>query len=99
MIHHQSPKRTAEVEWFGVDFSALLADGETISGAQVTASTVAAGSGGTAFAAVGGSAVSGGVVRQLWGGGAPGATYQLDVQVTTSTGQVLIESLQVSITT
>jgi hypothetical protein len=98
MIHELGPKRTSEVEWFGVDFADQLEDGETISGSLISVSTIAAGSGGSSFAAVGPSSVAGTIVRQLWGGGAIGATYQLDVQIETSAGQRLIESLRLDIT-
>jgi len=84
-------KITLTTELFNFDFSALLASGETINSAPVTA-TVVAGSGqpGTPLTTSGQPSINNGVVSQLIAGGQPGTVYLLTCLATTNLGQTLV---------
>lgn len=84
-----SSKRVAEVEVFTVDFTALLASGETILTANwaitpYTVSTVAN------PMLVNTPTISGGKISQIIGGGTAGIYYTFIVTITTSLGQTLV---------
>lgn len=87
-----SPKDTTERIFYGINFAALLASGEQISAAAVTL-RVAAGSD-PAYAAMlsGNATIQGAVVSQLIINGVLGCTYVLAIEITTTTGQVFVES-------
>lgn len=85
-----TPKRAGETEVFTVDFSALLATGETITSAAWSISVVS-GSDPSAASMIDGSAsISGSKVSQLITGGVSDVTYAPICTANTSLGQVLI---------
>jgi hypothetical protein len=84
------PKRPTEQEYYGFDFAACLANGETINSnpAPVFTVTVVDGTDASSSALLSGSPViTGTVVSNLIVGGLNGVTYELACLVTTSTGQ------------
>ena len=85
-----TPKRAAEVEVFTVDFSPLLATGETITSA-VWSSTVTRGVDATPGTMIQGAAtITGNKVSQLIKGGITGNQYAPVCTAITSAGQTLI---------
>jgi hypothetical protein len=86
-----SDKKTGERVRLGVDFVRLLAAGETISTAAVTAS-VLQGTDATPSALLDGAAViDGETIWQEVDGGVVGVYYTLEFTATTSLGHVFIE--------
>lgn len=85
-----TPMRVTEAEIFTVDFSALLAPGETIS-SSVWAITVVDGQDPAAAAMiVGAASISGATSSQLIRGRVPGVRYAPICTVQTSLGQTLV---------
>jgi hypothetical protein len=85
-----SPKRVAEVQIFSVDFSPLLAAGETLS-AAVWSVALFSGTDPTPNAMLQGPAViAGSVVSQVLKGGVAGGIYGPICTATTSLGQTLV---------
>lgn len=82
-------KRASETVIETFDFASLLAVGETLSAAAVTA-TVYSGTDSSPSSLISGSAsISGTKVTQKITAGTAGVVYQLSCAVTTSTGQTL----------
>lgn len=87
-----SPKDPAEAIFYGIDFAALLAAGETISSASVTI-RVTKGTDATPSAMLSGSAViDGTTVKHKLTGGVAGAVYQVGISIITSAGQTFVEA-------
>lgn len=85
-----SSKRAAEVQIFSVDFSPVLATGETLL-AAVWAVSVLSGTDATPQSMVTGAAsIAGSVVSQKLQGGVAGVNYAPVCTVTTSLGQTLM---------
>jgi len=92
-----SPKDPAEAIFYGIDFAALLATGETISSATV-ALRVTKGTDLAPAAMLSGSAViDGSAVKQKLTGGVAGAVYQLGISIVTSNGQTFVEAAPLQI--
>lgn len=89
-------KDPSEVVRLGVDFSNLLATGETISTTAVSIRTAAGVSQPSMLS--GSPTDSSGIVRQLITGGVAGTSYKLSFTITTSTGQTLIEGADLRVT-
>jgi hypothetical protein len=89
-------KDPTEAVRLGIDFSKLLATGETISTATVGIRT--AGGVSTNAMLSGGAAISSPIVRQMIVGGVPGTAYKLSFVATTSTGQTFIEGANLLVT-
>lgn len=88
-----SPKIETERDYFGVDWTDELDDGETLSAASVTMA-VKRGSGrdsSPSSMVSGSAAISGAVVSQLLIGGVAGVDYEFRCRVTTSAGRTLEE--------
>jgi hypothetical protein len=85
------PKAPASVLDYQLDWSAWLANGETISSADVTADA-----GITVNPTGKATSVSGGIVTFWLGGGASGTTYNVTVTVTT-TARVDSRTIQVTV--
>ncbi len=84
-----SPKQAGETQTYQFDFSALLADGETIS-TQSVAASVYSGTDASPSAIISGSAsASGDIVSQKITAGTEGVIYELTCTITTSAGQTL----------
>lgn len=87
-----SPKDPVEQIFYSMDFSALLAAGETITSAQA-ALRVTSGADPAALLMLSGSpAITGGIVSQLIIDGVGGAVYLFSLRIVTSAGQTFIES-------
>ena len=85
-----TPKRSAEIEIFAVDFANLMGDGEVILSAVWT-NAVHAGRDALAGAMITGAAmISGTKVNQMIAAGVAGAVYAPTCTALTSAGQVLI---------
>ena len=85
-----TPKRAGEVEVFTVDFSPLLATGETVTAATWT-NTVMRGTDATPNTMIQGAAtITGNKVSQLIKGGITGNQYAPVCTAMTSAGQTLI---------
>lgn len=94
----QINKQSAEKLTATFDFTGKLALGETISGSPVISVTVLRGVDASYASVLSGSAsVSAGVVSQLIQNGVDGVVYSLSAKATTSTGQVLIDSVILTI--
>lgn len=85
-----TPKRFNEVEVFTVDFSLLLASGETISSAAWSITVVQGADANAATMIQGAASISGSKVSQKISGGVPGARYAPTCTVQTSNGQTLV---------
>ena len=84
------PKLIGETRTYQVDFASLLAAGETISSVATTVASVYSGTDASPSAILSGSASnSGSVVSQKITAGTLGVIYQILLQVTTSTSQIL----------
>jgi hypothetical protein len=91
-------KQSAEKIKVTFDFSGKFASTETISGSPVLSVVVLRGTDPDYASMLSGSpTVSGAVVTQLIRAGVAGASYFLAAQVTTSTGQILIEKMVLSV--
>jgi len=94
MITYFRSKRVAEVQIVAFDFGALLGESETLTAAALVA-TIVSGSGAPTLQ--GTATIAGATVAQLVGGGVAGSLYQIDCTVSTSAGQRLVSSGQVTI--
>lgn len=94
MITYFGSKRVSEVQIVAFDFGASLGEYETLVAAAVAA-TIVSGSGAPTLQ--GAANISGATVAQLVGGGVAGSLYQIDCTVSTSSGQRLVSSGQVTI--
>lgn len=88
-----SAKVPVEDEYFGFDFAARLATGETLSSASFAIAIVSGGVDAGAASMISGAAViDGSIAKQLVIDGVAGVTYRLTGTVVTSAGQTLVES-------
>lgn len=88
-----SPKDPAEDAPLGINFVDVLDTGETVSAASTSFSFVRGDASAAAPVAVGAADISGDpVVMQRVSGGGAGATWRMEIQVTTSAGRTLVQS-------
>lgn len=85
-----TPKRSAEVEIFTVDYANNLALGETIASAVWTVTVVQGADANSASMIHGVASISGTKVSQMIAAGVPGVTYAPVCTATTSLGQTLV---------
>jgi hypothetical protein len=84
-------KDPSEVDDRGLDFSALLETGETLTGTPSVTVTVLTGTDASPSSLLSGSAtIEGTVVWQRYTGGTAGVTYRCKYSVATSTSRTLI---------
>lgn len=92
-----APKDPAEAVFYGIDFSALLADGETISSATPLLRALTKDDAGTAAMLSGSAVITGAVVTQKIINGLAGNTYRFGISITTSTGQIFIDAGDIAV--
>ena len=80
-------KQPIEKRKFAMEFSALLASGETITGITSVASEEI--NGGASDLTITGAAVNGTKVEMFIEGGTSGITYRIEVTITTNGSQIL----------
>jgi hypothetical protein len=92
-----SPKDPAEVIFYGIDFSSMLADAETISSATPSIRALLKDDAGTAAMLSGSASIVGKVVTQKEQGGLAGNTYRHGIAVVTSAGQTFVEAGDIAV--
>ena len=92
-----SSKVSAEVEYFGFNFTERLGQGEMIVSAEFIISSDSDTN--AASMLYGPAIVAGTIVKQLVVNGTPGVTYNLTVTAKTSNGQVMVETEKLPIST
>lgn len=93
-----SDKKSAEMVRVGIDFVRLLAAGETITTAGVTASVLRGTDPLPASILNGAASISGTTIWQEVDGGVAGVYYTLEFTATTSLGHVFIERSTLEVT-
>lgn len=92
-----SSKVPTEDEYFGFDFAARLATGETISSVTFSIAVVIGVDASAAAMLSGSPVITGAIVKQLVIDGVVDVTYRLTASAVTSAGQTLVESDEVSV--
>ena len=92
-----SPKDPAETLYYGIDFSALLGTGETITSATAAIRVTTGTDASPSSLLSGAPAISAGVVSQKVTGGVAGCTYLLGISITTSAGQTFVEAAPINV--
>lgn len=87
-----SDKDPDEVEYVGFNFAKRLASDETITAASFSVGIVSGADANAATMLSGDPLIEGSIVKQLVGNGVAGVHYRVSAEVTTSSGQTLVES-------
>jgi hypothetical protein len=90
-------KDPAESIFYGIDFSALLGTGETISSATPAIRGLVMDDAGSAAMLSGPAVIDGAMVKQLVIGGIAGNSYRLGITVVTTAGQVFVEAGDIAV--
>jgi len=92
-----SQKDPAEAIFYGIDFTALLGAGETISSATPAIRAMVITDSEAAAMLSGSAIIDGGTVKQKIVGGINGNTYRLGFSVVTSAGQTFVEAGDIAV--
>lgn len=87
-----SPKSPAESIFYGIDFAPLLGTAETVTSATTHIRATQGADEAAGSMLDGPCVIAGAVVQQKITGGVAGTAYQFSATVTTSAGQVFVES-------
>lgn len=91
------PKQPAEQFMIGIDFSARLATGETITGAAVSSIDEATGLDSSATLLVGAESISGGIVSHKIHQGLDGESHLVTFRADTSANNILLDEIRVPV--
>ena len=90
-------KHPTEAIFYGIDFSSLMATGETVSSASVTLRPLTFDDGSSAAMISGSAIITSNVVAQKIIAGLDGNTYRVAFSVVTSAGQTLVETADLEV--